>query len=221
MPRRAVLCCGVSQPAGILKQLKTREGLTGPLDVEIWDQGVAPLHNDQRSGVAHLPVGLDVFYDDFISNLRCGFKNRKVWLHGHSRNLHSFAKGALPEPPTHSSNLLTLTNNQQPPLRPACAGDAVGAWYGEKMAAVLFPTAETFKQLQQLEERQPNPPDLMLIINPQWELEVSGLCMFVQTNNGTNKHQMEFVCNFAAAALAGIWQGSERDPLLSQEWLAC
>jgi hypothetical protein len=52
------------------------------------------------------------------------------------------------------------------------AGDAVGAWFGDKLAAVVFPTSSTRKQLQQLAERSPNPPDLMLIANPQWELEV-------------------------------------------------
>lgn len=31
------LCCCV---AGILKQLKQKEGLQGPLDVDIWDQGI-------------------------------------------------------------------------------------------------------------------------------------------------------------------------------------
>lgn len=64
------------------------------------------------------------------------------------------------------------------PLSPAhclllrSAGDAVGAWFGDKLAAVLFPTADTRKQLQQLAERSPNPPDLIIIANPQWELEV-------------------------------------------------
>eukprot|EP00775_Hariotina_reticulata_P010382 gene10382-10540_t len=69
----------------ILRQLKTRQGLQGPLNVDIWDQG-----------------------------------------------------------------------------------DAVGAWFGDNLAAVLFPTADTLKQLKQLAERQ---PQLLLIVNPQWELE--------------------------------------------------
>lgn len=73
---------------GILKQLKQKEGLTGPIDVEIWDQG-----------------------------------------------------------------------------------DAVGAWFGDKLAAVLFPTAETWDQLKKLAERSPTPPELLLIVNPQWELQ--------------------------------------------------
>eukprot|EP00879_Flechtneria_rotunda_P003240 GHRR01003463.1.p1 GENE.GHRR01003463.1~~GHRR01003463.1.p1 ORF type:complete len:292 (+),score=64.75 GHRR01003463.1:691-1566(+) len=73
---------------GILKQLKQKDGLTGPLDAAIWDQG-----------------------------------------------------------------------------------DAVGAWFGDKLAAILFPTADTFKQLKELAERQPNPPELLLIFNPQWELQ--------------------------------------------------
>jgi hypothetical protein len=56
-----------------------------------------------------------------------------------------------------------------------CSGDAVGAWFGDKLAAVLFPTADTRKQLQQLAERSPNPPDLIIIANPQWELEVGAM----------------------------------------------
>lgn len=39
----------------------------------------------------------------------------------------------------------------------------------------MFPTSSTRKQLQQLAERSPNPPDLIFIANPQWELEVSFL----------------------------------------------
>lgn len=54
-----------------------------------------------------------------------------------------------------------------------CPGDAVGAWFGDKLAAVLFPTADTQKQLKQLAERSPNTPELLLIANPQWELQVS------------------------------------------------
>lgn len=73
----------------ILKQLKSREGLQGPLDVAIWDQG-----------------------------------------------------------------------------------DAVGAWFGDKLAAVLFPTADTLDKLRQLVDRKPQPPELVLIVNPQWELQV-------------------------------------------------
>jgi hypothetical protein len=48
----------------------------------------------------------------------------------------------------------------------------VGAWAGDKLAAVLFPTADTIKQLRQLAERKPNAPELLLIFNPQWELQV-------------------------------------------------
>ena len=50
----------------------------------------------------------------------------------------------------------------------------MGAWFGERLAAVLFPTADTSKQLKQLAERSPAPPELLLIANPQWELEVGG-----------------------------------------------
>eukprot|EP00878_Enallax_costatus_P013384 GHUV01013995.1.p1 GENE.GHUV01013995.1~~GHUV01013995.1.p1 ORF type:complete len:172 (+),score=39.93 GHUV01013995.1:1063-1578(+) len=50
-------------------------------------------------------------------------------------------------------------------------GDAVGAWTGDKLAAVLFPTADTIKKLQQLVDKQ---QELLLIVNPQWELQVPG-----------------------------------------------
>jgi hypothetical protein len=60
-------------------------------------------------------------------------------------------------------------------------GDAVGAWFGDNLAAVLFPTADTLKQLKQLAERQPQPPQLLLIVNPQWELEVGGCGSWLAT----------------------------------------
>jgi hypothetical protein len=53
-----------------------------------------------------------------------------------------------------------------------CQGDAVGAWSGDNLAGVLFPTADTIKQLRQLAERSPKAPELLLIFNPQWELQV-------------------------------------------------
>lgn len=37
---------------------------------------------------------------------------------------------------------------------------------------MLFPTADTYDKLKQLAERKPNTPELLLIINPQWELQV-------------------------------------------------
>ncbi|KAF8073061.1 hypothetical protein HT031_000722 [Scenedesmus sp. PABB004] len=49
-------------------------------------------------------------------------------------------------------------------------GDAVGAWFGDKLAAVLFPTADVYEQLKALAERDPA-PELLLIVNPQWELQ--------------------------------------------------
>ncbi|KAI8463765.1 MAG: hypothetical protein J3K34DRAFT_388888 [Monoraphidium minutum] len=47
-------------------------------------------------------------------------------------------------------------------------GDAVGAWYGENLAAVLFPTAPTLERLQQLAGQKPK---VLLIVNPQWEVQ--------------------------------------------------
>lgn len=45
-------------------------------------------------------------------------------------------------------------------------GDAVGAWTSDGMAAVLFPTAETLKQVRSLAEARPH--GLSLLANPQW-----------------------------------------------------
>lgn len=44
--------------------------------------------------------------------------------------------------------------------------DAVGSWEGENLAAIVFPTAETLKEVKRISERNPNA--LVLIINPQW-----------------------------------------------------
>ncbi|EFJ40183.1 hypothetical protein VOLCADRAFT_100045 [Volvox carteri f. nagariensis] len=47
-------------------------------------------------------------------------------------------------------------------------GDAVGAWTGKNLACVLFPTAGTLDKLTQL-CNGPDAPELVLIVNPQWE----------------------------------------------------
>ena len=44
--------------------------------------------------------------------------------------------------------------------------DAVGAWTGDNIALVLFPTAETIKEVQKLADARPNA--LILLVNPQW-----------------------------------------------------
>lgn len=67
------------------------------------------------------------------------------------------------------------------------AGDAVGAWFGDKLAAVLFPTAETWDQLKRLAERRPTPPELLLIVNPQWELQVGPAPGWVGWGGGQSK----------------------------------
>ncbi|KAI8103397.1 hypothetical protein M9435_004736 [Picochlorum sp. BPE23] len=47
--------------------------------------------------------------------------------------------------------------------------DCVGAWQSEKLAAVLFPTAETIPSLQRIDNALSG-ERLNLIINPQWQL---------------------------------------------------
>ena len=47
--------------------------------------------------------------------------------------------------------------------------DCVGAWQNSGLAAVLFPTAESLPQVRQI-ARVKGPHRLMLIINPQWQM---------------------------------------------------
>ena len=46
-------------------------------------------------------------------------------------------------------------------------GDAVAAWEGSSLAAVLFPTGETLGEVRKVAEARPQ--GLVLIINPQWQ----------------------------------------------------
>lgn len=70
-------------------------------------------------------------------------------------------------------------------------GDAVGAWTGENLAAVLFPTAPTLERLQQLAGRSPK---VLLIVNPQWEIQAGLSSDF---GFGDRKRQrLEFVDSF-------------------------
>lgn len=58
-------------------------------------------------------------------------------------------------------------------------GDAVAAWEGDKLAAVLFPTGETLGEVRKIAEA--NKDRLVLIINPQWNIKgnvVSDLGIF-------------------------------------------
>mmetsp|Transcript_13657 Transcript_13657/g.29301 ORF Transcript_13657/g.29301 Transcript_13657/m.29301 type:complete len:285 (+) Transcript_13657:15-869(+) len=75
-------------------------------------------------------------------------------------------------------------------------GDAVGAWKGAKLAAVLFPTADSIKKLRELASG-PSAPELLLIINPQWETK--GL-MLGQSDFGIGQRRVDnekFVGSFA------------------------
>lgn len=70
-------------------------------------------------------------------------------------------------------------------------GDAVGAWTGDNLAAVLFPTAPTLERLQRLAERSSR---LLLIVNPQWEVQAGLSSDF---GFGERKRQrLEFVGSF-------------------------
>ncbi|PSC69812.1 AAA+-type ATPase (ISS) [Micractinium conductrix] len=46
-------------------------------------------------------------------------------------------------------------------------GDAVAAWEGSKLAAVLFPTGETLGEVRKIADARKD--GLVLIINPQWQ----------------------------------------------------
>lgn len=48
-------------------------------------------------------------------------------------------------------------------------GDAVGSWVGQKLALILFPSASTMDKLKALAKRGGTGPDLLIIVNPQWE----------------------------------------------------
>jgi len=48
--------------------------------------------------------------------------------------------------------------------------DCVGSWQNERLAAVLFPTADTLTKVRQL-ARVKGPHRLMLLINPQWQTD--------------------------------------------------
>jgi hypothetical protein len=47
--------------------------------------------------------------------------------------------------------------------------DAVGAWVGENLALVVFPTAETLNKIRKLADERPN--SLFILVNPQWTTE--------------------------------------------------
>ena len=53
-------------------------------------------------------------------------------------------------------------------------GDAVGAWYGDKLGAIVFPNATTLPRIQQLAGNSPE-PELLIMFNPQqlqdWEIQ--------------------------------------------------
>ena len=46
-------------------------------------------------------------------------------------------------------------------------GDAVGAWLGDSLNVVVFPTAETLKRVQGVAQQRPG--SLLLLVNPQWQ----------------------------------------------------
>ena len=48
--------------------------------------------------------------------------------------------------------------------------DCVGSWQNERLAAVIFPTADTLTKVRQL-ARVKGPHRLMLLINPQWQTD--------------------------------------------------
>jgi hypothetical protein len=54
------------------------------------------------------------------------------------------------------------------PLRPRILddGDAVAAWEGDRLAAVLFPTGEALGEVRRIAEARPD--GLVLLVNPQW-----------------------------------------------------
>lgn len=47
-------------------------------------------------------------------------------------------------------------------------GDAVASWTGERLAAVLFPTAETLRDVRGIAEERGAEGRVVLLVNPQW-----------------------------------------------------
>ncbi len=88
--------------------------------------------------------------------------------------------------------------------------DCVGSWQNERLAAVMFPTADTLTQVRQL-ARVKGPHRLMLVINPQWQTDgqvvsdfgcascysltylflCSFACLFVQSANHPSIHPFQ------------------------------
>lgn len=75
-------------------------------------------------------------------------------------------------------------------------GDAVGAWAGDNLAAVLFPTAPTLERLQRLAEERGG-RRLVLIVNPQWEVQAGLTSDFGFGDK--KRRRLEFVDTFKGA----------------------
>ncbi|KAG2447762.1 hypothetical protein HYH02_007220 [Chlamydomonas schloesseri] len=82
-------------------------------------------------------------------------------------------------------------------------GDAVGAWTGKNLACVLFPTASTLDRLNKL-CTGPDAPELVLIVNPQWETRGNLVSDF---GFGARKEASErFIASFADTYSLRQWR---------------
>jgi len=65
---------------------------------------------------------------------------------------------------------LKKTEGLQGPLRAAIIddADAVGAWTGDAMSLIVFPTAETIRDVRKIAE---GTKELCILVNPQWNLD--------------------------------------------------
>lgn len=80
--------------------------------------------------------------------------------------------------------------------------DAVGAWVGENLACVLFPTPQTLKQIRSIAESKPN--RLVILVNPQWNEQgniVSDFGLFPWEKKANTEFVETFSWAYAAQSL--------------------
>ena len=73
--------------------------------------------------------------------------------------------------------------------------DAVGAWVGDNIVLVLFPTAETLKEVRVIVEAHPDA--LVIFANPQWSTDAAQVISDFGILPWVRKAAAEFIASFA------------------------